>query len=251
MKYSPEFYKTYKLESLYSAKEIVPHVMDLVNPRSVVDVGCGIGTWLSEFKNYGVNDICGLDGDYIDKNLLLIRENDFIRTNLKTPICLNRQFDLAVSLEVAEHLAIDDAKNFVRYLTSLSPVVLFSAAIPYQGGDNHLNEQWPEFWVEQYQNFDYHVIDCLRDRFWNNQRVAYYYAQNSFLFIRRELLEDTIRYRELFARNRTNFAMVHPKKWDEVNNLGTWQAKRLVRELPTVISVIIKRLFLKVVMALR
>lgn len=92
-----------------------------------------VGTWLSVFREKGVKDIVGIDGDYVDQNMLHIPEGAFIALDLTQPIKLNREFDLVVSLEVAEHLPIECAETFVETLTSLGAVILFSAAIPFQG----------------------------------------------------------------------------------------------------------------------
>ena len=63
--------------------------------------------------------------------------------DLAQPLQIDRRFDLALSLEVAEHLPPECGSEFVQTLTDLSSVILFSAAIPFQGGTDHLNEQWP------------------------------------------------------------------------------------------------------------
>jgi SAM-dependent methyltransferase len=124
---------------------VVPTVLRLVQPEPVVDVGCGDGAWLSVFRELGVNHRFGLDGDYVDRRLLQIPQDQFSATDLSLPFRLPCTFDLAVSLEVAEHLPPQSAEDFVDSLTRLAPVVLFSAAIPLQGGTHHLNEQWPDY----------------------------------------------------------------------------------------------------------
>src|SRR5208283_2885437 len=90
---------------------------------------------------------------------------------------------LAMSLEVAEHLPPQSAKGFVDCLTRLAPVVLFSAAIPFQGENHHVNKQWPDYWVALFKADDYLPIDCIRGKIWGNDRVDYWYAQNMILFV--------------------------------------------------------------------
>src|SRR5438046_10610902 len=99
--------------------------MKLTQPTSVVDLGCGIGTWLAVFAEHNVGDYVGIDGDYVDRSQLLIPPERFLSGDLSEPVELNRRFDLAVSLEVAEHLPAASARVLVASLTGLPPVVLF------------------------------------------------------------------------------------------------------------------------------
>jgi SAM-dependent methyltransferase len=199
-----------------SAKEIVPLVLELVQPTSVVDVGCGLGIWLSVFEQHGIDDIFGLDGDYVDRTRLEIPEEQYLPFDLEDPIRIDRQFDLVLSLEVAEHLPAECAGIFVDSLTRLGPVILFSAAIPFQGGTRHLNEQWPEYWRDRFQENDYVAIDCLRRKIWQNENVDWWYAQNTLIFVRREHLESYPLLKGEFENTHTSqLSMVHPKKYLE------------------------------------
>jgi hypothetical protein len=83
-----------------------------------------------------------------------------------------------VSLEVAEHLPESRAASFVADLCRLAPVVLFSAAIPGQGGTGHVNEQWPGYWADLFGARGYSVSGALRWRIWNDCRVCNWYSQN-------------------------------------------------------------------------
>lgn len=215
--YTGEFYKLHRDISRQSAQQVIPMVLELVHPKSVVDVGCGVGAWLSVFKEYGVDDIYGIDGDYVDRNMLEIPEQCFFPSDLSKAIRLNRQFDLVVSLEVAEHLPNDCAETFVDSLTKLGPVILFSAAIPHQGGMHHVNEQWPEYWAEHFQAKDYAVIDCIRKKIWTNNEVDYYYAQNILLFTKMDYLEKSPLLKSQFqSTNPASLSIVHPTKYLEV-----------------------------------
>jgi SAM-dependent methyltransferase len=215
--YTVDFYKNHRDGSHRSAREIVPLVIELVQPKSVIDVGCGVGTWLSVFNQCGVQDFCGIDGDYVDRNMLEIPEQCFFVSDLTGPIQLNRQFDLVVSLEVAEHLPDTCAEIFVDSLTKLGPVILFSAAIPHQGGTHHVNEQWPDYWVKYFQALGYSVIDCIRSKIWANDKVDYCYAQNTFLFVRKDYLEKSALLKaEHQSTNPALLSIVHPNKYLEV-----------------------------------
>ena len=214
--YSEGFYQRHQDGMRRSAREVVPLVMDLVRPTSVIDVGCGVGTWLSVFRETGVEDIFGIDGDWVEKSQLEIPGDRFLAADLAKPFLIERQFDLVVSLEVAEHLPGSRAEAFVDSLTSLGPVVLFSAAIPHQGGRNHVNEQWPEYWFSHFQARGYVVLDSLRKRIWQNDNVEWWYAQNTFLFVRSSHLEASSSLKNEILRHPLSLSLVHPKAYLEV-----------------------------------
>src|SRR5262249_50066622 len=150
--------------------------------RSIVDVGCGLGTWLAAFRELGVTDVVGIDGEYVDRDLLEIPQEQFREVDLSAPFSLDRTFDLAISLEVAEHLPPEAAEAFVESVARLAPVVLFSAAIPFQSGNHHLNEQWPDYWTTLFRRHNYVPIDCIRGKIWDNYEVEPWYVQNSLIF---------------------------------------------------------------------
>ncbi len=229
--YAAEFYNTIRGGSRRSAQAVVPIVLQLVQPRSIVDVGCGDGTWLAVFREFGVSDTFGLDGDYVDRRLLQIPQDQFRATDLSSPFGLPRTFDLAVSLEVAEHLPPQSAVGFVDSLTQLAPAVLFSAAIPLQGGTQHLNEQWPDYWAALFKARDYLPIDCIRGRIWGNEQVEYWYVQNLLLFARAGcMLENSDLRREFEKTNLRQLALVHPRRFLQPFQCGVRDALRLLAQ---------------------
>jgi len=190
-----------------AANEIVPFIINILEPKSVVDVGCGIGTWLKVFKDNGVADILGIDGDYVDKEMLKINPKNFKEFNLEKLYISKRKFDLAISLEVAEHLSPRTADDFVKTLIGLSNTIIFSAAIPNQGGQNHINEQKPIYWIEKFEKRGFKLYDILRPIFWNNQNVDSWYRQNIFLFTNQINLERKLNTFKSFY----GYHLVHPE----------------------------------------
>jgi SAM-dependent methyltransferase len=214
--YTDEFYSYHREGALRSAHVVVPLVLRLLKPQSVVDVGCGTGAWLSVFQEHGVADVYGIDGDWVDRQALAIPPDRFSAVDLQQPFSVDRRFDLAVCLEVGEHLRSASAGTFVDSLTRLAPAVLFSAAIPYQGGTRHINEQWPDYWVAHFADKGYASIDCIRRHVWQNQDIEWYYAQNVLLFATSELIASSPLLQEELERTAPEpLALVHPRMYLE------------------------------------
>ena len=212
--YTKEFYELLRDGATKSAEVIAPLVLQLLPVRSVVDVGCGDGSWLAVFRRLGVHEILGVDGDYVNPGSLQIPPDCFQALDLTKPFSLGRGFDLAVSLEVAEHLPAECAPVFVECLTRMAPLVLFSAAIPFQGGVNHINEQWPDKWADLFGRHGYLPVDFLRKRIWQNESVEWWYAQNTLLFANPALLQQNAVLRaELDATNPSQLSLVHPRQY--------------------------------------
>lgn len=214
--YNDQFFEGNSGWARSAAHEIAPMVIEMIQPGSMIDVGCGAGTWLSVFGKFGVKDLWGVDGDYVERKRLEIPAERFISHDLTQPFEFDRQFDLVVSLEVAEHLPEASADSFVRTLTQLGPVILFSAAIPGQGGVHHINEQWQDYWARIFQAHGYEPIDWLRKRIWSNERVEWYYAQNMLMYARPEYIESHPKLkaeRELTAVDQLR--LVHPVQYLE------------------------------------
>ena len=184
--YDSGFFQQHVTGSLTSAQAVLPVLFRYYRPESIVDVGCGLGPWLKATMDLGVTDVVGLDGDYVDRNMLMIPEANFRPTDLRRRITMDRRFDLAISMEVAEHLPYHRSETFVRDLVALSDVVLFSAALPYQGGVDHINEQWLEFWAVLFQRYGYLPCDVFRRQFWGDHAVEFWYSQNLMVLCTKE-----------------------------------------------------------------
>ena len=132
--YDDTFYKDRHRKTQYAARNILSIILQsFPGIQSAVDVGCGVGTWLSVLKDMGIDDVQGIDGDWVNKDLLEIEQERFMVRDLGDVINTKRKYDLAISLEVAEHLPSSSAEGFVQSLTNMADIVLFSGAIAYQG----------------------------------------------------------------------------------------------------------------------
>jgi len=189
--YTSNFFEGHGSGAFTSAGIVLPIVNGFFHPDSVIDIGCGVGNWLKVWnKEIGVEDYFGVEGPYITKDLLQIPAEKVLLTDLKQNLKIDRRFDLAMSLEVAEHLPESSSDHFVDMLTKLSDIILFSASIPGQDGTYHINEQTPEYWALKFSKKGYVVLDCIRDSIWNNNKVEWWYQQNIFVFIKSELLAN-------------------------------------------------------------
>jgi hypothetical protein len=210
--YDDPFFVGQAGDSRTSAGVVVPVVNEIVQPSSVLDVGCGVGGWLAEWQTNGVRDVCGVDGDYVDRAGLQIDQALFVPTDLEKPFSLGRRYDLAQCLEVGEHVNAASASTLVQSLTKHSDTVLFSAAIPGQGGIQHINEQWPSYWVELFAREGFLAFDVIRPLIWDDARVQVWYRQNMLLLSRVREFEVAPKVLDL----------VHPSLWANHTPTHLW-----------------------------
>ncbi len=181
--YDSSFFDHTTRVSLASARKVVSVVQRIVPVASVLDAGCAQGAWLSVWRDAAVADYAGLDGDYVDRARMHVDPSHFTAHDLARPFSLGRRFDLAQSVEVAEHLPAARAEGFVADLTAHADAVLFSAAPPGQGGENHINEQPYAYWRDLFAARGYHLYDCVRPLVRDDDAVAPWYRHNAFLFL--------------------------------------------------------------------
>lgn len=211
--YDEQFYMGQKEISRRSASLIIPYLQQLFNPKSVADVGCGVGTWLSVWKDLNVGEIIGIDGDYVDRSQLQINLEEFYPFDLTTPLAFDKKYDIVTSFEVGEHIPNEHSAIFVKNICSLSNIVAFSAALPGQGGTNHINEQWPHVWAQYFEANEFKPIDCIRNKIWNNNEIGYYYRQNIIIFVHISIYDQFKHLNEqqnLIEYSKFPLPLVHP-----------------------------------------
>ena len=202
--YDNQFYETADRTAARSADRLIPHVIAELPVRSILDVGCGRGVWLARWRHHGATELLGIDGPYVDPERLAIPASSFRAMDLAKPLSLERSFDLVQSLEVAEHVSEASAEVFVENLARHGTLVLFSAAIPGQGGEHHVNEQPWEYWRRKFAARGYEVFDFLRPRMLHDRDIHPCYRFNCFIYAHRERvssLPEAIRAAHIPAGN--------------------------------------------------
>ena len=155
-------------------------------PQSVLDIGCGAGTWLTAALECGATEILGVDGVAVPDDHLLIPKENFDVADLNRPFDAGRTFDLVLCMETAEHLERGSSETLVQTLTRHGPLILFSAAVPRQAGVHHVNCQWPDYWQGLFNGHGYRCDDSVRWRIWDDREVEPWYRQNLFTAIKDE-----------------------------------------------------------------
>ncbi|TDK43327.1 hypothetical protein [Algoriphagus formosus] len=235
--YKENFYSKRNAETQKSAITILSVLFSYYKPQSMVDFGCGVGTWLNAGNQLGVSELMGFEGDWLDKKHLVIKEDSFQHRNLTTQIRLLKKYDLAISLEVAEHIEEKFASLFIENLTQASDVILFSAAIPGQRGSGHVNEQWPDYWIAKFEEFDYSPFDIIRPAVWMDSQVKTWYKQNTFVFVKRSKLSELPSFKEIPNSGKSNWSIVHPdtfKRQIEISHPKFSSLSKLLKSIPSV-----------------
>jgi SAM-dependent methyltransferase len=192
-----------------SARKILSLVFDYARPQSILDVGCGLGTWLSVCQELGVADVRGIEGQWLDASQLLVDRGLVTTVDLEQAFSLHRKFDMAICLEVAEHVSPSAAQSLIASLAAHSDIVLFSAAIPHQGGHHHVNEQFLDYWKDDFARHAFQPVDFIRPVIWNDPAVLWWLRQNALLFVHERTLAVNDRLRQEAAILRP-LSIVHP-----------------------------------------
>ena len=181
--YDKGYYKKHQDGSYQSASRILRFLKTLLHFETVIDFGCGMGTWGVAAKELGARRYIGIDQHKYDISYMQIDSSEYWENNLQLPIYIEHCYDLAICVEVAEHIPEDSVNTLIDNICLGSEIVLFSAALPYQGGTGHINEQSCSYWVNKFLIRGYKPIDCIRPTFWNDEQVEVWYRNNCILYV--------------------------------------------------------------------
>lgn len=182
--YDAEFFNVQARQSEPAAALIAIVIQVVINAKSVVDIGGGVGAFAAAFAYNGAEDHLVVDGDYVDRGQLLVPPERFVAADLTQPLDLGRRFDVALCLEVAEHLPEDTADVLLDTLERHSDVIVFSAAVPGQTGSHHVNEKPQSWWHLKFRERGFKAFDLVRPALWHDDRVAWWYLQNTLVYAR-------------------------------------------------------------------
>jgi SAM-dependent methyltransferase len=233
--YDQSWHDAYGKQTFASANKILEYLLRLGPFHSVLDVGCGHGRWLASAKSVGARRIFGVDGHWTDRTKLLIPIDQFRAQDLTQEFDLGERFDLAICLEVGEHVASTSASKLVRSLVTHSDLILFGAAIPLQGGFGHINERWQSYWRDLFLQHGFVAYDVIRPKFWYDASIHYYYRQNMIVYVNKSaarLSEAAGLLRTEMERDNHLFDFVHPEKYELMASYNAIVLKRLLPKLP-------------------
>ena len=210
--YSESYYKKHQTGSYQSAIQILEYTNSFINFNSVLDFGCGMGTWCKAL-DLGIKNFLGIDKHQYEPAYMLIPAEKYMQFDLCKPLELACMADMAISVEVAEHINPEYSDIFIKNICSCSKIVLFSAAISHQGGTGHINEQSCIYWETLFNKYGYKAIDCIRPYFWNNEQIEIWYRNNCILYIEQHT------YKEISAhipQNSYPLNIVHPSMLNRI-----------------------------------
>lgn len=211
----------------------MPIVLAHLPVQSAVDVGCGRGAWLCALQEHNVSELAGYDGEHIEESELLLKF-DFQTADLSGGFRIERRFDLALSLEVAEHLPERAAKKFVQSLTAAAPAVLFSAAVPGQAGIRHVNLQWQDYWRDLFRPFGFQAVDLVRPKIWGHPNVDFWYQQNTILYCSNPVLQQNALLRPV--PDRVSLNVVHPALYESLLSNSNLHLSAILKLLPSMVK---------------
>lgn len=242
--YDSLFYEYQREGSMRSARTLLPRVIETLGVRSVLDVGCGAGAWLAAYRDLGTTDLIGVDGDYVDRTLLLIDSGQFHPRDITRRFDFERQFDLVQCLEVAEHIPHQACATLIDNIVRHGRKVLFSAAVPGQGGEDHINEQRYEFWRDLFAARSYRLFDFVRPAVADNEAIEPWYRYNVMFFahdstidslpanVAKTRVPDTSAIRDYSPfRYRLRKMLMRSLPGSAVSALAVWKHKLAVRSM--------------------
>jgi SAM-dependent methyltransferase len=183
--YNTHFFDKNNESAMRSARPVVTLLYDWLRPTRVVDVGCGLGAWLAAFRDLGVAEVHGVDGDHVDPERLQIDRSCFEPTDFARHFVVRGKYDLALTLSRRTPAASGGDAPGSALLAP--PVVLFSAAIPGQDGNGHINLQWPDYWRALFEAEGFRMFDPIRPRIREDAAIGWWYRQNLVLYAARDI----------------------------------------------------------------
>ena len=190
--YHSNYYETdVEGPAVSSAPDISKSITSDLQPKTVADVGCGTGALLQALRDNGCQ-VFGLEYSEAALEYCRARGVDVQKFDIENEsLTDDRTFDVAVSMEVGEHLPEKSADRYVEILAKLSDTIVFSAAQPgppERHAHDHVNEQPKPYWLSKFRAFDFEYDEIMSNQ-WRKQwqtggAVAYWYHENVMILRR-------------------------------------------------------------------
>lgn len=187
-KYTSKYYNRH-LESYRKwENEVGRSIVKTLQPQSILDIGCGVGSYLEGALQYGCKDILGLDVSFeTAKEFLTPEISPYIKYGDATkPLDLNRKFKCVMSFETGEHIESDKTGVFIDNLCKhSSKYIILTAAPPGQAGTGHINLREKKFWISEVTKRNFKFDSKLCDHFvseWAKFGVEKYILRNLMVF---------------------------------------------------------------------
>jgi predicted RNA methylase len=175
----------------YDYAAIAETIIKEYQPKRIIDFGCGTGDLARAFASRGVT-VVAIDG-YSTPDFSAYSNIHFTKVDLNNVAATQKflkqfeaKFDLAISIEVAEHLNPDVSSSFIEWMTSMADVIVFSAAVPSQDGDGHINCRSRSDWYQFIKQHEYVIADTLRQHFTLNPRLGLWHKFNIVDYVQKD-----------------------------------------------------------------
>ena len=150
MPYNDRYYRRHRHEYHEWEKRLATDFFTRYDVRSVVDLGCGVGSYLDAAHDMGIAPLKGYEINLSIANCYIPEHlRQFISSDDITSALPGGGFDCSWSVEVGEHIQPEGTEQFVSNLVNLTRrLTLLSCAPPGQRGTAHINLRPKEEWVE-------------------------------------------------------------------------------------------------------
>lgn len=215
LKYKNKYYQRHRDLTLSSAKKIIQLFPNTFNPKSVLDIGCGTGEWMSLFKTkYPSCNLVGIDGHWIKSDDLICKDIDLFNLDLSSDLTskvFEKKYDLIICLETITDLSEQCGDNLIEKICKSSDICLFSSGTPVQTHTPHKNRQWQSYWRSLFEKNGFKVLDVIRPAIWNDNDVGAWYRQNCFLFVEKSWLKNNLEWEDICSHQKFPLDIVHPE----------------------------------------
>lgn len=169
-----------------NARKVLKTVFRILGvPPSFLDIGGGAGSWCTAAKGLGVQHVRLVDACPPNQVIPELTQEEQIQANLEDGIPYLGKFDLVICIEVIKHLSESAASSLLKQMTSCTNFILFSAAIPGQGGIGHINERLHDYWHEKFSELEFEKYDVIRPMLISRPDISSIHRQNLFIYARK------------------------------------------------------------------